>query len=172
SRKSTIDDRSHARERDRGLCDVGRKDDLRLRPIRQHALLFFGALLAMEHHELVAGAEAFGAPDRTLDLRRSRKENQEIALDPLADEARDGGSYAVFEAALTRPLFVADLDWIRASVDLEDLSADELSELRSIEGRAHHEEEKLWPSLSQLPDQGEADIGMHASFMEFIEDDG
>ena len=161
-----VDHDTHARHRDRRLGDVGRQHDPPTAARRQRLVLGLRRECAVQRHHLraVPSGDLVDLASRLIDLPRARKEAEHVA-DVLAqhtlDHAREG-----------RVRGVLDGQRVGIARDGQDRAVVEEARYRSgIDGGRHHQHAQVVACQPRLPNQREAQIGMHAALVELVEDD-
>ena len=100
--QATVDHDANAFDRQRGLCDVGREDDLAFRAWQDGAVLLFAREIPVERNdtELLSSGQSYESVSRASDLGLARKEDQDVSL-VFCDDALGRACHRVFEAART-----------------------------------------------------------------------
>ena len=144
------------------------------RMIRRCATALMAASCASPSSDPCSGTISTPADDatldrlcaRTLDLASARQKAQH-----LAGRSRQHAAHCLGDR-LPFTIFNRSADESRPATRMTGASSRNARNGLDLERRRHHDDAQVVASAPRLPRQGETEIGMNASLVEFVEDDG
>ena len=160
-----VDDRGHARHRQRRFRDVGRDDDAATRGGREGAILIGGVERSVEGDDLDAGRyPPLDLRDCAPDFRGARQKTEKLAV---------GGAQHICRGVADRlARRVADIERIGASRHLDHRAIVEERRHRArVERRRHDGNSQIGARAPRLLRERDGDVGVDAPLVELVDHD-
>ena len=178
ARQPAVDHHAHARQRHRGLGDIGRQHDapaaVRIRRQRQRLLL--QRQLAMQRQQAhIAGGHRGQRGQRAqgiADFALAGQEHQQVA-GLLRQCMLDATTQLRQQAFVASRREVRHRHRIRAPLGRQPRRVDSRRQRRAIERGRHHQQPQVRPQLRlHVERQGQAEVAGQVAFVEFVENNG
>ena len=172
ARQAAVHHHAHAIDREAGLGDGRGEDHLAASPVvrpERPVLLLRREVAVQRHDDGLATGEHFLHPP---DLPRARQEHEHVAV-IARQHVADGAGHAALDSPLGRARRVAHLDRIApADTGHHRRVTQQAAHALPVERGRHDEEAELGPQdRPGLERECQAQVGVEASFVEFVEDD-